>query len=673
MHFRCLVFLFFLVGINALPLIAQRVANKPEEVEADTSVIELIFAKKMRGQDGAEGSFLYLEGEVHFRQGDMQLWCDTAHRYPDRQIMAYGDVQMVQNDSIRIFSDSLFYDGITRKARLSGDVVLQDSPMTMFTPQLFYDLETQKADYPFGALVVTDSAQLTSKSGYYDANTNMAYFKDSVRLTDPNYKLFADSLAFDTEREIAYFTGPTYIFDEENMLYCEDGYFNNRKNFAELSGNPYYLKRTKEGYQKAKSDTIIYNGSENRYYLIGNAVYEDGEKEVRADTIVRDEDSEQFFFRGNPKFKSLDSTQSQTIDAKYSFYDSKTETLIFRDEVRVIDQAQVLVADSLDYSQNTHTGIARGRVAWQDTSSQISIFCGEAVYNDSTGLFIAKDRPIMLSLLDGDSLWLTADTLVGIKDSLDPDKKKFFAYQNAKLYKKDLQGLCDSLTYSETDSLFQFLGNPILWVDSVQFTADTVRATLSNKKIDKVFLYQNSLIVSSEEEQYFNQIKGKDMTAYFADNRLSHLDVVNSGEAVYYIIDEQKRYVGVNSVECTHMFMYFNNNQVDRIKFTVEPKATLYPMGQVNHESLRLKNFRWLEASRPKNKEEIIGSNDWSFRLVNNELLIPEDIPIDLITLPEEAPKEEITPPLPTPPDSNNRPGGKGSKMKEKKQEKEED
>ena len=605
-------FLFFMLLCMVANLFAQ---GGGQTEDPDTSQIELIFSKKMRGQENEKGSYLHLEGDVHFKQKQMHLWCDTAHRYPDKQIVALGDVQMVQNDSIRIFSDSLFYNGNTRKARLSGDVVLQDSSMTMFTDHLFYDLNTNIATYPYGALVLTDSAELVSRSGSYDANTNMAYFSDSVRLVDPNYKLVADSLAFDTDDEIAYFSGPTFIYDEENMVYCEDGYFDNRKNYAELTGNPYYLKRNEEGYQKATGDTIIYNGTENKYYLIGNAVYEDGDKEVRADTIIRDGNTDQFYFKGSPKFRSLDSTQTQTIDAKYSFYDSKTETVIFREDVRVIDKSQVLVADSLDYTKKTHIGIARGRVVWADTASDVRIMCGEAIYNDSTGSFLAKNHPIMVTKMDNDSLWLTADTLRAEKDSLDEEKKNFYAYYNVKLYKTDIQGLCDSLTYSEADSLFQFLGHPVLWVDSVQFTADTIRAMLSNKKIDKVYLHENSLIVSSYEEVYFNQIKGRNMLAYFRENKINNLDVKSNGEAIYYVQDEQKAYMGVNDVDCSNMSMYFKDNQVDRIKFTVEPKATLYPMGQVNHGSLRLKTFQWLEERRPKTKFEITEGLDWSERL----------------------------------------------------------
>lgn len=621
----CLLLFCLLVGEG---LQAQTDSLPPE----DSSKVNLIFSRKVQGKEAEDGRYIYLQGDVHLQQQQMHLWCDTAHRYPTNEVLAYGDVQMLQDDSIRIFSDSLFYQGDERKARLSGDVVLEDSTMTIFTDELLYDLNTKIATYPNGVLLITDSTQLVSKKGRYDVNTNIAYFIDSVRLTDPNYKLFADSLAFDTEKEIADFLGPTYIFDEKNMLYCEDGYYDNRKNYAELIGKekqPYYLKREENGdYEKAMADTIIYDGAKDKYYLIGDAVFEDGDKEVRADTIIRDGKTDAFYFGGKSKFRSLDSTKNQTIDAKNSYYDAKTETIYFSDEVRVEDDGQIMEADSLDYSQKNNRGIARGHVVWVDTAANVQIMCGEAIYNDSTKTILAKDHPIMMTVLDRDSLWMTSDTLRTLPDSTNEEKRIFYAYNNVKIFKSNLQGLCDSLTYSEADSLFEFLQKPILWADSVQFIADTIRAKMKNQQMDRVFLEQNALIVSTEEEKFFNQIKGKKMLAQFRKNKLNSLDVDGNGEAIYYLVDEQERYMGVNDVDCVNMRILFIDNQVNQIKFYKKPVSVMYPMGQAPHQSLRLKGFKWLEEDRPKNKFEITQGRDWKLResLRSDSLKIAENI-----------------------------------------------
>jgi hypothetical protein len=237
--------------------------------------------------------------------------------------------------------------------------------------------------------------------------------------------------------------------------------------------------------------------------------------------------------------------------------------------------------------------------------------CGEAIYNDSTKAFVAKENPILVTKMDNDSLWLSSDTLKAFSDEKDKEKKNFFAYNHVKIFKKDIQGLCDSLTYSQADSMFQFFNKPVLWVDSVQFIADTIRATMQDGKINRVSLRQNSLIVSTDEEVYFNQIKGMNMLAFFNENKIQNLDIKSNGKAIYYAKDDQQRYMGVNDVNCTDMNMYFSDNKIVRIKFTVEPKSVLYPMGMTDHNALRLKEFKWLEADRPKSKFEIVGNRDW--------------------------------------------------------------
>lgn len=548
-----------------------------------------------------------LLGDVHLAQGNMHIWCDTGYIYPGKQVRAYGNVQMLQDDSVRIFSDSLFYDGVSRQAELKKDVVLEDGRATMYTNVLYYDLQTRIARYPYGATILGDSAQLISRSGYYDANTNMAYFNDSVSIAHPDYKLYArDTLSFDMDTETAYFHGPTYIYDTSRIVYCESGYYDSKKNKAEFSKNAYYLNRTDEKSEKAEADRIIFDGKTESYYLIGNAHFKDDNQEAYADSILYDGRTEQYDFRGNPRFVGLDSTKNQTIVAKNSTYNAATKTVEFRGDVEVIEENQRLVADSLDYSRDKKSAIARGNVVWTDTVANTEIRCGEVFYDNANDKIIASETPVLTTLLDKDSLWLTADTLISLPYALDKEKRVLHAYRNARFYKTDVQGYCDSLVYNEGDSTFCFYQNPILWVDSVQFTADTIRALLASKRINQVQLYPNSLIVNSRDEVYFNQIKGNRVKAYFSDNKLQNMDIRGSGEAVYYALDNVNAYVGVNDVDCSDMFIYFRDNNVQRIKFTGTPQAVMYPMGQAPHKKLELKGFQWFEDLRPKGKWAIV-------------------------------------------------------------------
>ncbi len=578
---------------------------------ADSSKIKVIFIRKFKAKETPEGRFQELIGDVHLQQLDMHLWCDLGYIKPQKQVEAFGNVQILQADSIRVFSDSLFYDGISRLAQLRQNVVLEDSSMTLFTDELDYNLNTRIATFPTGSLIETDTMTLISKKGQYDANTNMAYFEDSVRITGSDYKLTADSLAFNTETEKAFFLGATTIYHGEKTIYCEDGFYDSKNEYAELRQNARFENKEEGKEELATGDKIIFDGKKEMYYLIGNAFYQNADQEVEADTILMDAKTEQYYFKGQPKFKSRDSTQNQSIDAKFTTYDAETKTMIFRGDVIVAQDNSILTTDSLDYNSENKNGLARGNVVWVDTVEHTQISCQVAQYNDSTKYLKAYGNPVLQSQIDGDTLWLRADTLISIpadtsQQDSSQDARNLKAFHHVRVYKSDMQAVCDSLYYNALDSTFQFYQKPVLWVDGTQFAADSIKVKLKNNKIYRVFLRQNSFIVNRKDSLYHNQVKGDNMTTKFVGEHISSIEIKGNGETVYYAEDDKGAYIGVNDVDCVDMFLFFNNNELRRIRFEGKPTAILYPMGQAPHEQLKLKGFRWLEQFRPKNKYDIL-------------------------------------------------------------------
>lgn len=587
---------------------AQVFEGPPSPIlEEDSSRIDIINIDKYKELSTERGVFRELTGNVHLQQKEMHLWCDLGFIFPNKEIEAFDNVEMLQDDSIRIFADTLYYDGITRYARLRQNVVLTDTSMTMFTEKLNYDLNTRIAYFPEQSLIESDSSVLVSKSGTYNANTNEAYFRDSVRITNPNYKLTADSLAFNTQTEVATFLGPTKVYNEEKVVYCEDGYYDSKNNYAELYKNARFENYENGKEEIATGDTIIYDGKYDRYYLIGNAHFENKEQKVDADTIIMEGETEQYFFLGDPQFKSKDSTSNQSITAVTSDYDAANSTMIFRGDVVVYEDAQIIMADSLDYNTEEKNGLARGNVVWIDTAANLRINCGRAYYNDSTGFLLAQKDPMLTTLIDNDSLWLRADTLISLPDTAFPEQRNLYAFHNVRVFKSDMQALCDSLFYDGVDSTFELYEDPKLWVNDNQFTADTVKMRLKESKLHQVLLYNNSLVISTKEDTFFNQIKGKDAIAQFVTGKLSNMRVQNEGETVYYATDDKGAYMFVNDIDCENMTLYFSNSQLKRIRYQGKPKAVVYPMHQVNHNSLMLEGFRWVDSLRVKSKYELWG------------------------------------------------------------------
>lgn len=539
-------------------------------------------------EDGVETRFL--KGKVELRQGDIFMYCDTAIIF-ENDVQAVGNVIIQQADSLTIFADSLSYVGTSRKADLFGDVVLLNNEQKLFTNRLRYNLNTKTATYFNGATLTNGDTKLISKKGYYYVNSDLAHFKDSVVVVDPEFSLRTDTLQFETKTRKAIFLGPTLINQNDAKIYCESGFYEIEKKTAEFTGNAQYIS----GEQQATADKITYTGATKKIDMVGNAKYKDGDKDATADKIIYDESTGKTDLIGNAYYKGPD----QEVKSNSILYNSETGSIKTEGRSTIDNDPQFLEADNVDFNNQSKSGIANGNVIWSDTSSNISIASETIDYKNEDHIVAYGDRPLLETLVEEDSFFMRSDTLVSLTDTDSLKARTLLAYENVSIYKSDMQAICDSLVYNEADSVFWFYNNPIIWSDTTQFSADTIKMQMKDGKIDQIFLYNNSLIINSTDEKYFNQIKGKYITANFKNNELREMIVEGNAESVYYALDEGKAYIGVNKTICSDMLIYFGNNEVETIKFYAKPESTMYPMLQANHEQLKLSGFNWSLKKRP--------------------------------------------------------------------------
>ncbi len=580
------LYIVLILLLSSVRLSAQAPPN-PGAQGAEERAVDIVYSDYLE-VDGDVKRLTGLQRPNHFRQDTVDFFCWRGTLLPDNFLTAAGDVQIVQPDSVTVFSDSLFYHGNEREASLFGEVVIADREATLFSPRVDYDLDTEIAVYPAGALIVKDSAQLTSRKGEYHVKTDMAYFRDSVRIAHPDFQLAADTLAYNTATETAFFHGPTDIRQDERWIYCEGGYYRTADKYAVFEKNARF--QDPENGRLAYGDRIVYDGASGLYRLEGNAYFEDTAKAVYADTILYDENRKQYDFRGRPQFVERDGSQSVTAD--FSTYDETGNTMRFRQNVVVQDSTKTLWTDSLDYHRDSHLGQARGHVVWRDSADNSSLTCGALDYNDSTGYLLAFRRPELIFLIDGDTLWLWADTLRSELDSVGGEARTLYGHRHVQVYKSDLQATSDSLVFRSVDSVFVFYQDPVMWADTSQFSADTLMVGLKNKKIDFVHLFNRAFILNRPDSTFYNQIKGDDIQVRFSDGEARTMHVFREGEVVYYVQDNSRAFSGVNKTICEDMLVFFGKNKVEQIRFYKNPKAVLYPMGQVNHRSLQLDGFR---------------------------------------------------------------------------------
>jgi hypothetical protein len=150
-----------------------------------------------------------------------------------------------------------------------------------------------------------------------------------------------------------------------------------------------------------------------------------------------------------------------------------------------------------------------------------------------------------------------------------------------------------------------FYHEPVLWSDENQLTATFMNMQMANSEISELRLFDAAFISSQEDSIRYNQIKGRNMTGYFTDNKLSSIRVEGNGQSIYYSRNSKKQYTGVNRADCSDMLIFINESKINSITLINEPDATLYPIREIPPSELRLKGFVWLVEQRPLNKEDI--------------------------------------------------------------------
>lgn len=597
------LFLLIASWLAAQAPLAPVVQDSSQKLKIETAMVVEYFVKGQR-------TLQKLSGNVRMRQENTLVYCDTAILDQENAVLK-GNVSMEQADSVKVFADSALYNTDTKISHLFGNVVLVNGVQELFTNRLKYDLGNKIATYHTGATMTNGKSQLTSTHGYYYVNEKQIYFKGNVLGTDPDFTMRTDTMVFNTETQTVRFVAPTLISQQKSKIYTESGFYDIENDFAEFDLNPQYEKEQ----QRGRARKMRYFGTSKEYMLEGDAYIDDPQKgqTTQADVIRYNTDTEKTTLKGNAHFR--DSTRD--IRGEEIHVDSRNKAYQIAGRGRVIDPPNIIEADSLDFNDNLGAGLALGGVIWIDTASEFTILAHRMDYNKQTEFLNAfgssgaqgtAGRPLMKSLIERDTLYMSADTLTSYKPDTASDIRLLLAHRDVRIFKSDMQAVCDSLSFSTADSIFRFYkirDLPVIWSDTSQFSGDTVRMLLKNKKLDRIWLIQNALVINSEDGLMFNQIKGKNTTAFFRDDEVREMLVEGNAQAVYYALDDGRAYIGLNETQCSEMRLYFGNNQVESIKFYTQPSGSFTPMKKAGSGTKKLDGFFWEQVRRPHRIQDL--------------------------------------------------------------------
>lgn len=457
--------------------------------------------------------------------------------------------------------------GIDAK-KLIGNVQFKHENAVMFCDSAYFYTEKNTID-AFGHVTIHqgDTLHLYGETLNYNGNTRVAQVRKNVRLLDKETELTTDYLDFKIAEDIGYYINGGRIINAENKLSSDVGY--------------YYAKEKIFFYRK---NVIIVNPKYT----------------IKSDTLKYNTVNRTAYFYGPTNINS----NENLIYCENGWYNTKTNISQFNKNAYLKSDKKLLKGDSLYYERNNGLGRAFNNIWLVDSLQSIILSGNYAEYFEKPERALITDSAQFMQFSNDDTLFLHADTLRSFTTDTINNDKEIKAYRQVKLYKEDLQGKCDSMVYKTGDSTMRLYTSPILWSGGNQITADYIEIHMANQKLNTANFYSNSFIISKEDSNKFNQIKGKNMVGLFNNNELSRLNVLGNGQTIYFAKDKNT-IIGMNKAIGSDLIVKLKDRKIKKIVFITKPEATLFPIHKVLKEDMTLKDFKWLDKQRPKNKKEI--------------------------------------------------------------------
>ena len=235
---------------------SQRTAEGPERSRpAAKSRVYLLHSDLLR-KDAEHPEAQIVTGNVQFRHDSIYMYCDSACYY-DKQssFEAFGNVRMEQGDTLFLYGDRLYYDGLTQIARMRDNVRMENLTTTLLTDSLNYDRVYGLGYFFDGGTMMDGENVLTSEWGEYSPQTKQSVFNYNVRLVNPQFTLTSDTLRYNTATKVADIVGPSDIWSGASHIWSEKGTYNTVSGKADL----YERSVLMDGGKQLTGDTLLYD------------------------------------------------------------------------------------------------------------------------------------------------------------------------------------------------------------------------------------------------------------------------------------------------------------------------------------------------------------------------------------------------------------------------------
>ena len=416
-----------------------------------------------------------------------------------------------------------------------------------------------------------DTLSLTCDRAEYDGMMQMMHARNNVVLHHRRQVLRTDSLDYDRLYEMAnFFEGGTLV-DGKDKLVADWGEYHTKTRVAKFV----YNVKLRSGKDVVTTDTLYYDVPKSKAHMVGPS------KIISGGSVVH---------------------------TKNGFYNTKNDQAQLFDRSTLEDKDKTITGDSLYYVKNGES-YGYGNVVYVDKKNKNSLHCNYLRYNEKTGYGFATRNPVAIDYSQKDTLWMHSDSMKIYTFHINTDSvyRKVHAFHKVRVYRTDVQAVCDSLVFNSKDSCMTMYKDPIVWNANRQLLGEVIKAYMNDSTIRMAHVIGQALSIDEMPDSvHFNQVTSKEMKAYFENGQARMGESIGNVQTIYYLTnDKDSSIVGLNYMETDTMRMYLSpERQLQKI-WANKSVGTFYPITQVPPSKVKLPNFAWFDDIRPKDKNDI--------------------------------------------------------------------
>lgn len=436
----------------------------------------------------------------------------------------------------------------------------------------YYKDENSFEAYGHVKMIQGDTLTLTSDTLLYDGPMMQAHAKGRAVLTHRHTRLTTSVIDYDRLEGIGFYPTHGILYDADNVLNSDYGQ-----------------------YSPSASEAIFKD----------NVVLVNPKFELKTNELYYYSDTKMAKIVSETNIVSSDST---FVYALRGDYNTQTGQACLMDRSHIYKDMRDVVGDSLYCDEETGVSEAFGNVVLTDVENQCMLTGNYCRYEDNTGVAVATDSAVCYEFSSPDTLYVHADTLkmITYNQKTDSVYRDLYAYHKVRMYRRDVQGVCDSLVTHELDSCTYMYGQPILWNEEQQVFGEEIRIYNNDSTIDWIHIVNQAMTIEKVDSASYNQVAAKEMFCYFKDGAMERNNAKGNVYLCYFMEESDGARIGMNYTETPEMNIFMKNKKVDKV-WMQTPSGTMYPPFAIPDDKRYLPSFAWFDYIRPKNKDDIFG------------------------------------------------------------------